>query len=108
MKDINKPDKDFDYKLFEGIYEKPSGLKSCPFCGSTRQLTIGLKSDFLERKCEPGSTWTLPIRCHWCGLDLRLFVKRPEGLTDDEWYEYALKATTEKWNTREAADDNHE
>ncbi len=98
---IDKPTEDFSYEAHEGIYGKPDGLRGCPICGSTRQLTIPAKEFFLEyNNCAAGKGAGVLVECQYCRLILYFRVTRPENLTDEEWYEYARKAATRRWNTR--------
>lgn len=95
---MSKPTEDFRYDLFEGIYDKPEGLRGCPICGTTRQLTITPKNSFIANELK--GRGLISIECQHCKLVLHFHNSRPGKMADEKWYESAVIGVTRRWNTR--------
>ena len=64
----------------------------CPFCGQTKSVRV-MSRWFFEELRKPDGEALCEISCESCDLSLKTYNQTN--------YDEALKALTEKWNTRE-------
>lgn len=77
------------------MYEKPTGVKRCPFCGKTDSLEI-MTEEFFHKILQTHGSAMIDIECKACHAALKNYAHD----NPSESYQERRAALIASWNTR--------